>query len=296
MVTVKVPATSANLGPGFDTLGIALDLYLQVEVELASGQEIEFNGEGEELIRFDLAKNLVVKAMQPVFKQAGKFPGYRLVINNYIPVGKGLGSSAAAIVGGMYAANLLLEEPFTRSQLMQWAVEMEGHADNIVPAMVGGLTAAMMYQDKVYYQKVEIPSDLYMVVAVPDFDLPTSKSRSVLPDQVKLLDTVSNLQRACYLLASIFNRDYQHIDLAMDDMIYQPLRKQFIPGFDAVLEAARDNKALGVAMSGAGPSIIAFTMDNTKELKAAMQEAFVSQEVNCRVYSLKADQHGATVL
>ncbi|MGS0746473.1 homoserine kinase [Syntrophomonas erecta subsp. sporosyntropha] len=296
MVTVKVPATSANLGPGFDTLGIALNLYLQVKVELASGQEIEFKGEGEEIIRFDLAKNLVVKAMQPVFKQAGKFPGYRLVINNHIPVGKGLGSSAAAIVGGMYAANLLLEEPFTCSQLMQWAVEMEGHADNIVPAMVGGLTAAMMYQGKVYYQKVEIPSDLYMVVAVPDFDLPTSKSRSVLPDQVKLLDTVSNLQRACYLLASIFNRDYQHIDLAMDDMIYQPLRKQFIPGFDAVLEAARDNKALGVAMSGAGPAIIAFTMDNTKELKAAMQEAFVSQGVNCRVYSLKADQHGATVL
>lgn len=298
MFTLQVPATSANLGPGFDTLGMALDLFLTIEVRKAQRDiTISYTKNGKQEISINPANNLMVKAMLKIFKEGGiKRPAFSIKEKNDIPVSRGLGSSAAAIVAGMYAANKLIGDKFSSPELLKWAVEMEGHADNIVPAIVGGLTTAMMYENEIYYQKVDLPNNFKVIVAVPDFKLPTKKSRSVLPEKIALQDTVYNLQRACYLLASLHNADFRHLNLAMDDMIYQPLRKKFIPGFDEVFTAAYANGALGVAMSGAGPSIIAFANRNIDAIGLAMQKAFLNNNLACNVYNLTPNKTGVNII
>lgn len=295
MLTVKVPATSANLGPGFDTLGLALELFLELNIEPAiSGIKVFYLNDGKRKVK-NLDKNLIIQAMNKVFAKADITPAFTMTVKNDIPMSRGLGSSAAAIVAGIFAANYLIGEKYSRDLLIKWAVELEGHADNIVPAVVGGLTTAMIYENEIYYQRVVIPANFRAIIAVPEFTLPTEKSRSVLPEKVALQDTVYNLQRACFLLASLHNGDLSHLKLAMDDMIYQPLRKQFIPGFDEVFAAAYANGALGVAMSGAGPSIIAFAGDNTDEIGRAMQAAFADQGLRSNIYNLTPNQSGISI-
>lgn len=298
MFTIKVPATSANLGPGFDTMGLALDLFLEVRLEITASKHIElfFNGEDKDLIEKRPENNLLIRAMNRVFQESGQeMPGLRLAVENSIPLGKGLGSSAAAIVAGVHAANFLLEQRFPREELIKWAVEMEGHADNVVPAVAGGLTTVMLYDGQVYFQKLDFPDEIELIVAIPDFNLPTEKSRSILPEQIDLQKTVANLQRACFFLASIFNSDLRSINMAMDDMIYQPLRKQFIPGFEQVLHDAGDSGALGVALSGAGPSILAFTIKNKEQVGEAMQKAFQRSGIDSRIIYLRANKTGVEI-
>ncbi|MDD2586316.1 MAG: homoserine kinase [Syntrophomonadaceae bacterium] len=294
MVRVKVPATSANLGPGCDTLGLALNLYLEVTADFAAdGASFAFYGYGEEVIRNEPGSNLILKAMQKIFSLAKtELPELRLTVKNNIPFGKGMGSSAAAIVAGMWAANYLLGHQFTSSELLHWAVEMEGHADNIVPAVAGGLTTAMLYREKVLYQKVSLPEGIRIIIVVPDFTLPTEKSRSVLPEKVNLQDAVANIQKACFLLASLQNCDFKNISIAMDDMIYQPWRKKFIPGFDQVLFEARKAGAIGVALSGAGPSIIALTTENEKNIGKIMGETLKLYGVSNQVLYLRPVNSG----
>lgn len=298
MFTVQVPATSANLGPGFDTLGLALDLFLTVEVRKADRDiTVYYKGNGEEKVSINPTDNLIVKAMQKVFTKANLLkPALIIDVNNNIPLSRGLGSSAAAIVAGIFAANKLIDNKYSPQELMKWAVEMEGHADNIVPAIVGGLTTAMIYENEVYYQKVVVPNKFQAIVAVPEITLPTKRSRAVLPEKIALQDTIYNLQRACFLLASLHNGDIKHLNLAMDDMIYQPLRKQFIPGFDEVFAAAYANGALGVAMSGAGPSIIAFVNENIEDIGLAMQKAFLSNKLACNIYNLSPNTAGVSII
>jgi len=295
MIRLRVPATTANLGPGIDTLGMALQLYVQLESEYAeSGIEIVFSGLRDQSIMENSEDNLVYKAMKVVFKKARFTPtGLYLKIDNNIPIGKGLGSSAAAIVAGMYSANSLLGDKFAPEEIMRWAVSMEGHADNVVPAMTGGLTVAMIEAGEVYYQKINIGDELKIAVAVPDFTLPTNQSRSILPENVSLKDTISNLQKACYLLLSMQKGDFTHINKAMEDMIHQPLRKRFIPGFDQVISAALDAGALGAALSGAGPSILAFTSNGkNRDVGEAMQKAFRAEGVDSQILYLKPDNIG----
>jgi homoserine kinase len=298
MFAVKVPATSANLGPGFDTMGLALELYLEVQLEIKSSRDIElyFNGDDKEIIDNKPEDNLLIRAMNRVFQESGReMPGLRLTVENRIPFGKGLGSSAAAIVAGVHAADFLLEQRFSRKQLLKWAVEMEGHADNIVPAVAGGLTTVMLYDGQVYFQKLDFPDEIELIVAIPDFNLPTEKARSILPEKIELKKTVANLQRACFFLASIYNSDFNSINMAMDDTIYQPLRKQFIPGFEQVLHEAGNSGALGVALSGAGPSILAFTINNKEVIGEAMQRAFKANGINSRIIYLRANNSGVKI-
>ncbi|NLJ71907.1 MAG: homoserine kinase [Syntrophomonadaceae bacterium] len=297
MFTVRVPATSANLGPGFDTLGLALDLYLTVEVKKANCDiTVYYKENGEQSVNINPTDNLIIMAIEKVFTKAGQtISPLTLMVDNKIPISRGLGSSAAAIVAGIFAGNELIGRKYSTKQLMQWAVDLEGHADNIVPAIVGGFTTAMIYENEIYYQKLLTSHDFKAIVVVPDISLPTKQSRAVLPEKVALQDTVYNLQRACFLLASLYNGDIRHLNLAMDDMIYQPLRKQFIPGFDEVFKSAYDNGALGVAMSGAGPSIIAFVNDNIENIGLAMQEAFLNNSLTSKIYHLRPNETGVSI-
>lgn len=294
MLSIRVPATTANLGPGFDTLGMAVSLFLEVKMARCENEhKLSFCGEGQEIIQNSTSRNLLLEAALLVFKKAGVSNCFlNIEINNNIPLGKGLGSSAAAIVAGMFAANHLLDNRFSSEELIKWAIDIEGHADNIIPAAYGGLTTAMLYNKEVYYQKIDIPTELKIIVAVPDFVLETEKSRAVLPEKIGLKETVANLQRACYLIASIYNRDYKHFAKAMDDAIYQQARKQFIPGFDDIINAAVKKGALGVALSGAGPSIVAFTLDKENDIGESIKENFLNHGVNSKVYYLKAHKEG----
>lgn len=298
MFTIKVPATSANLGPGFDTLGLALQLYLEVKVKMFPGSSrISFFVDGEEYQEEILGHNLVYQAMKKVFAEAAaEAPGLELTIDSSIPAGKGLGSSAAAIVAGLYAANEILEKEFAQEDLIKWAVEMEGHADNVVPAVAGGLTTAMLYNENVYYQQFPFPEELKLVVAVPDIQISTDESRQLLPKKIDFMDMVNNLQRASYLLASLIKRDFRHLSAAMDDAIFQPRRKQLIPGFDQVFSHALESGALGVALSGSGSSIIAFCQQEEKRVAEVMQAAFAASGVQSQLMILTTDPDGVKVL
>lgn len=294
---VRVPASSANLGPGFDTLGLALNLYLDITIEESPGRpSVRVFGEGRDHLQENPDQNLMLKALRLFYERHHKpFPDLSIKIDSQIPVARGLGSSAAAVVAGLCAANALSRQKAGPRQLLQMALELEGHADNIVPALMGGLNCVMIYQGRVYHQPVVLPDDLRIVLAVPDFTLATEKARGVLPETVPLKDTVSNLQRACFLLAGLFNRNTEHMEKAMDDMIYQPLRKQLIPGFDRVMQGARHAGALGAALSGAGPSVLAFCRQEGELVGRAMQDGFSSAGVKSRIFHLRLDGVGVQV-
>lgn len=296
-IKIRVPASSANLGPGFDTLGLALNLYLDVVLEESPGlPQMQVFGEGRDYLQENPDQNLMLKAMRLFYKRLHQpFPDLNIRMDSQIPVARGLGSSAAAVAAGLCAAMAMNQQSITREQVLETALEMEGHADNVVPALMGGLNCVMIYQGKVYYQPVALPGDLNIVLAVPDFTLATEKARGVLPEKVSLQDTVSNLQRACFLIAGLFNRNTENMEKAMDDMIYQPVRKHLIPGFDRVMEGARQAGALGAALSGAGPSMLAFCRQEGELVGQAMQNGFSSAGVKSRIYHLHPDFQGVQV-
>lgn len=292
-VHARVPATTANLGPGFDSLGLALELYIDVFLETGAAREL-LRMEGETRgIGGQSGDNLVIRACDTLFEAAGQRPtGLSITISNQIPVGKGLGSSAAAIVAGMFAANRLLGDPLPAGRLLDMAVEMEGHPDNVVPAMAGGLTASMMSAGRVYYHRLDPGRDLKVVVAVPDFDFPTKTARAVLPDQVSREDFIDGIQKTSFLLAGLIQHDYNHLRLALERLRFQEVRSAFIPGYGKIVEGACAAGALGVTLSGAGPSLAAFTLGNEAAICAAMTGAFAGEGIAARCYILSPAREG----
>lgn len=296
-IHVRVPATTANLGPGFDSLGMALNLYIDVSMD-SGHQEERVHIEGEtQGIGLEASNNLVIQAGEEVFRAAGQRPaGLNIVIKNAIPVGKGLGSSAAAIVAGMFAANRMLGDPLPAARLLDMAVAMEGHPDNIVPAVVGGLTASMLSRGQVYYHRIDPGNQLKMVVAVPEFDFSTKLARSVLPDQVSRSDFIDGLQKTSFLLMGLILRDYSNLKLALDRILFQDIRSAYIPGYRKIVEGACEAGALGVTLSGAGPSLAAFTLVNEDAISAAMTGAFALANIEARGYILSPAREGISYL
>lgn len=296
MIKIRVPATTANLGTGFDAIGVALTLYLQVEMDFHSCNQIEIV-EANQKINLEIEDNLVYQGALRVFREAKlDVPPLKIRIINNIPRGKGLGSSAAALTAGMWAANALIDHKFSENELINWAVEIEGHPDNIVPAVVGGCAAAMVEREEIRYQKISTLPGLTFTVAVPDFMLPTEKSRKALPEKISLSDMTDNLQRACFLVAALANLDYKSLGTAMEDKIFKPVRKQFIPGIEAVISSAVDAGAINAVISGAGPSIVALSERNQKNIGKCMQDAFKKYKIPSRVYHLKVDCNGIKFL
>lgn len=294
-VSVSIPASTANLGPGFDCLGLALGLRNTVELyETRQGLEIDVEGEGAERVATDTT-NLTYRAAEAVFAKVSRRPeGLRLHAVNGIPVGSGMGSSSAAIVGGLAAANALVDGRLTREELLRLATEIEGHPDNVGAAIFGGLTLTSAAEGELLVKALPVPP-MKVAVALPDYRLSTAQARAALPADVPLKDAVFNIGRALFTVQALTNGDFDMLRWAMNDRLHQPYRKKLIPGFDAVMTEARKAGAAAVALSGAGPSLVAFAPDKHWDIAAAMKAAFEANGLPCRTFVLPVDRQGVQV-
>lgn len=265
MYRVKVPSTTANLGPGYDVLGMSLSMYSFFEVEEIDGIIIDV--EGVEKEKIGLEKNLVTESMEKVFDFVGKRPsGYRLFIKNGIPMARGLGSSAAAIVGGLKCANALLGFPLGDKKLLDLATEIEGHPDNVAPALLGGLIASTMKRDgRVVFKKIDPFKSLSTVVFIPEYEVSTKKSREVVPKNIPMCDVVHNMSNLSLMLVGFLTGDIDLISDTMDDCLHEPYRKNLIEGFDNFRKSAIDSGAFSFSLSGSGSTVIAYTLDENSE-------------------------------
>jgi len=297
-VTVSVPASTANLGAGFDCLALALNLRNVVELwdtGRGSGLEIDVEGEGEERLPLD-ASNLIYRAAERVFAAVGRRPGglLRLHAVNGIPLGSGLGSSAASVVGGLAAANALVDGKLSREALLRMAYELEGHPDNAAAALFGGLTLVSAAGEELMVRALPAPA-MRVSVCLPDLRLSTAEARAALPAQVPLADAVFNLGRALFTVQALTTNDEALLSWAVADRLHQPYRQKLIPGYATVAAEARKAGALAVALSGAGPSMVAFASARHAEIAAAMQAAFEVNGLRARTFVLPVDRQGVQI-
>lgn len=295
MVEATVPATSANLGCAFDSAAIALDLHLTVEaVPLSSpGLELKVEGEGVGKIAED-ASNLVVQAISRFHGITGTpIPGLRVRLASQIPVGVGLGSSAAAIVAGLLIGSQLTRHPVDDATLLGLAAELDGHPDNVAAALLGGLVVVAAAPNRVVSRKARIPEALRFTLAVPERPLPTSEARAVLPGSFPRDDAVHNLQRAVLLVASAFSGQFDFEPEFFADRWHQSRRADLLPGLAECL-ALEHPDLLGVCLSGAGSSVLAVSRGGaTDEIAARLRELLERRGVAVRTMTLSADNLGA---
>lgn len=258
-ITVNVPATTANLGPGFDCLGIALSLWNTLTVSIADTPKVTIHGVGESLLPTDKT-NLMYKAGKRILKEAG-YANKELSIEAWldIPLSRGLGSSSAAITGSIFGVNALLNYPLTPHQLLQIATEIEGHPDNVAPALMGGMSIVVTENSLVHAVPVQLPENLQCVAYIPDTPMSTSNARSVLELNVPRSDAIFNIGRTALLVAALSQGNFEYLKLATQDRLHQPQRQQIFRQMKVILEHAIAAGAKGAFLSGAGSTIIAFT-------------------------------------
>ena len=292
-VRVRIPATTANLGPGYDCLGLALGLYNTIELSVADETTVEITGEGAETLPRDQG-HLVLSSAATLAIEAGiDVPCWKLVQENAIPLARGLGSSSAAIVGGLVAANALLGAGLSRRELLDLAARIEGHPDNVAPALMGGLTVCSTGSSLAC---IALPApDISVVVAIPSFEVSTEAARRVLPREIPHADGVFNTCNAALTLAAFVSGEYDVLCQAMCDRLHQPYRAHLVPGFEQVLAAACAAGAHGTVLSGSGPTIAAFATCSHDEIARAMCAAFSAVRVQARSLILSVDSDGAKV-
>jgi homoserine kinase len=295
-VSIRVPATTANLGPGFDCLGLSLDLWNEVAFSL-EGQslDIKIQGEGEK----DLATgptNLMYRAFLLVLEKFSITPppGLTIQCRNRIPISSGLGSSSTAVLAGMMAARTLFSIDIEDHHLLEIGLELEDHADNIAACLLGGLIIVIKDGTALFTRKINI-KPLHATIVLPQIQLSTQQAREVLPDSYTRNDTVHNIGRTALLISSLVSGDYTALSRAMQDRVHQPYRLSLIPGAENALHAALDAGALGAGMSGAGPSLIAFQAEKDARIGAAMQQAFEKQKTPVRIFELSTTDAGAVI-
>lgn len=283
----RIPATTANLGPGFDCLGLALNLYNTVELSLATVTEVTVTGEGAGRLPQTPA-NLVLRAATALAQRAGvQVPGWRLVQHNEIPLARGLGSSSAAIVGGLVACDVLLELETPPHELLELATELEGHPDNVAPALFGGLTVCARDGDKTHCLRLPEPEGLHVAVGIPDYELSTAAARRALPETYSRADAVYNLTHACLTLAALCRGRYDLLGEAMQDRLHQPYRLPLAPGAAAAIAGAQAAGASGAVLSGSGPAVAAFCEGRCEAVAAAMEQAWAREGLPSRVLWLR---------
>ena len=294
---VSVPATSANVGPGFDVLGVALALHNEADLAEADDFQVELSGEGADGLPRD-ERNLVVRGARLVYERAGRpFRGLHLRQTNRIPPRRGLGSSASAWLAGMLGANALLGEPLSRDAVMDMAVEQEGHPDNVAAALHGGLTVACWDRETHAVVPLPVPAALGFALLVPELEASTAAARATLPPHYPRADAVFNIGRVALLLAALSRERLDLLEPAMRDRLHQPYRAHALfPWLERLFQAAREAGALGVALSGAGPSVLALARTSEAEhVSRAMKNALLALGLEGRDWVLAVDRQGARV-
>ena len=258
---VKVPGTSANIGVGYDCLGVALDYHLELEVE--ESDKIEFLENGEPF-SIPIEDNYIFEAIKYTEKHLVKnIPSYKVnIIKNDIPLARGLGSSSSAIVAGILIANTFAGNVLDTQQIVKLAVDMEGHPDNVVPAILGGMVLTAHDKDNIVYSTVSNCDDLYYYVMIPDFKLSTEKARSVLPKSYLVSDVINNMAKLGLLVNDLNNGKYDNLRFLLGDKLHQPYRYALINNSQEIFEATKKYGALGEYISGAGPTLMALNYDN----------------------------------
>lgn len=300
LVRVTIPASTANLGPGFDALGMAFQLYSVVEMKLSDRTTIELVGKELQGTPMDKS-NLLYTVAAGLFQEAGlAAPELAIRASSEAPLTRGLGSSAAAIVGALVAANHLAGEPFTRDQLFGMATRLEGHPDNVGASLFGGIIVATMPDEAggpVPYIRLSPPAGLEALVIIPDYPLSTEKARNVLPQVYSKHDVIYNVGHSSLLVAALAQGRLDLLGQAMEDRLHQPYRAPLVPGLQDILDGAVRNGAVGAALSGAGPTILCFTSsaDGRERLQAFVDRVMRGHGISYRVMTLQPDEHGVQV-
>jgi homoserine kinase len=304
-VVVEVPASSANLGAGYDCLGVAIAMTNRIELEVRvwSRGEIELvvDGEGRNELTED-RENRFVRGLEAALRMAlGSLPdevGWRIGMRNQIPLSRGLGSSAAATVGGVLAGNALAGEPLSTADMLRLATEIEGHPDNAAAVLLGGFVASASTPAGVEAVRFDAPRELRAVLFIPDLRLSTKDMRDALPEQVPLADAVANLAAVAVGVAGLSTGRFELLGRLTVDRLHEPYRATAYPQLPVMVAAAREAGALGACLSGAGSTIIAFT-DNAKGAKAletALSETSATSDLPGRVRTVELRNSGAQVV
>ena len=310
-VSVKVPATSANIGPGFDCLGLALPIYNTVTIEetVLPGTGIEINLLSEEeapiedMIFDNIPKdenNIVYKAVELLYNSIGQEPSeLKINIQSQIPITRGLGSSAAVIVGGLLAANKLLGSPADETALLSIATEVEGHPDNVAPAILGGFVLASQEADgTVLCKKLPWPEEWDITVCIPDFELSTNIARSVIPNEIPLQDAIFNTKHLAMLIEAVNTKDEKLMKAALHDRLHQPYREKLVPGMREIMDAFKhEDGVLGCVLSGAGPAMLVISHKyDVDKIKSVVKDIWEGQSIKAEIKTMKIEPVGATII
>lgn len=289
MVRIKVPATSANVGVGFDTLGLALTFYGECEVELAD--QLEISGCP---VEFQTEDNLIYQSYKHVLDDLKRpVTPIKLEIDSDIPFARGLGSSAVCIVSGVLAANELHDLQLSETDLVNYCTQLEGHPDNVVPALLGGLSASYQIDEDIFYQHYPVDESYQFVAFVPDFTLETAVARGVLPESYSLKTVVSNQAKLLFLLDALKTGTASNLNDFLDDGIHQPYRKKLIDEYDIVENIAKKSGAKGFYISGSGSTLMGI-YNKTVDMKA-LNDSLKSLKHNWKALDLSVDYKGAIV-
>ena len=295
MITLQIPATSANLGAGFDALGLALQFYNKVEME--ESDTIDIASLDDTSVPTD-ERNLIYISAKDLYEVCGrKLPGLFLRQTNTISMTRGLGSSSACIVAGLVGANTLLGSPLGTDDLVDLAAQIEGHPDNIAPALLGGIVTAVFDGRRVHWVKQEVYTKLRFVALIPDFELPTEKARACLPQTVSLKDAVYDLSRAALFSASLLTGKFENLRTAVHDKLHQPYRMALIPHAREVFDIAYAHGAYAAYISGAGPTVMAIADEENEFFAGKMRFSLDNAGLHgWQVHDLKIDNQGCILL
>ncbi len=295
MINIKIPATSANLGAGFDSLGLALSFYNYVSIGEADG--IFISSLDDTIVPED-ESNLIYSAAKTLYDICGRrLHGLCIEQTNNIPIARGLGSSSACVIAGLTGANRLMGEPLSLDELVNLSAQIEGHPDNTAPALLGGIVTAVFDGNSVHWVKQEVFTTLKFVVAVPDFKMETEKARECLPENVTHKDAVYNLSRAALFSVSLLTGKYENLRTAVNDRLHQPFRMPMIHKGREVFDAGYSLGAYAVYMSGAGPSIMMIAGSENKLFSGKLRFLLDSMGLEkWTVYDLDIDNTGTVIL
>ena len=294
IISVRAPATTANLGPGFDCLGLALDIWNETSFEIGHS-DLSISGEGENELVLDL-NNLLYRGFAKPFEIIGRdVPAVSIKAKNEITLGRGLGSSAAAIVSGLIAGDKATGVGLSQDEILRLAAEIEGHADNVGPALLGGLQIVVSSNQEWVTSQVPIPKKISLIIFIPDKPVLTSDARSSLPETVTLDDAKFNIGRASLFVNSMAQGDIDHLGIATQDRLHQDYRAALLPGINSVMKGALSAGAACVFISGSGPSVIAISEDRGMTVCYEMSESASKAGVHGEIRIAQPSLYGASL-